>query len=153
MERAQQLDSVIGKAVLAAQAIQQQLDALKAPEAKITVQDVRSQLAALWGKNFLREATFEQVLQYGRYMEALQKRLEKLRGGVPRDQQAVAQLQKYWQPVCEWRQKTPLAEWTDAQHQLRWLLEEWRIALFAQPMKTRESVSEKKISELFLKIK
>jgi ATP-dependent helicase HrpA len=147
------MDAVIAKAVIATQLIQQQLDALKAPEAKITVQDMRSQLAALWHPHFLQEAPAEQVLQYGRYVEALQKRLERLRGGVPRDQQAVAQLQKYWQPVCEWQQKKTLAEWTDAQRELRWLLEEWRIALFAQPMKTREPVSEKKVAELFRSIK
>ncbi len=150
---AQKMDAVIAKAVIATQLIQQQLDALKAPEAKITVQDMRSQLAALWHPHFLQEAPAEQVLQYGRYVEALQKRLERLRGGVPRDQQAVAQLQKYWQPVCEWQQKKTLAEWTDAQRELRWLLEEWRIALFAQPMKTREPVSEKKVAELFRSIK
>ena len=150
---AQKMDAVIAKAVIATQLIQQQLDALKAPEAKITVQDMRSQLAALWHPHFLQEAPAEQVLQYGRYVEALQKRLERLRGCVPRDQQAVAQLQKYWQPVCEWQQKKTLAEWTDAQRELRWLLEEWRIALFAQPMKTREPVSEKKVAELFRSIK
>lgn len=149
---AQQLDAVLGKAALAAQLVQQQLEVLKAPEAKVTVQDIRSQLAMLWNPHCLRATPADSLLQYGRYMEALQKRLEKLRGGVPRDQQAVAQLQKYWQPVCEWKQKKPLTEWTDAQHELRWLLEEWRIALFAQPMKTRESVSEKKIAELFVRI-
>ena len=88
-------------------------------------------------------------MQYARYMEALQKRLEKLRGGVPRDQQAVAQLQKFWQPVCERLKKMPLADWPDQQQELRWLLEEWRVALFAQPMKTRMPVSEKRVVELF----
>jgi ATP-dependent helicase HrpA len=146
---AQQLDKLLSQAVLAAQSIQQQLDQLKAPEAKITVQDVRSQLAGLWFAGFLRAAPYEQLLQYSRYMEALQKRLEKLRGGVPRDQQAVMQLQKYWKPVCEWREKKPLDTWSNPQHELRWLIEEWRVALFAQPMKTRVSVSEKKVAELF----
>lgn len=150
---AQQLDKVIGQAVLQAQSIQQQLDALKAPEAKITVQDIRSQLACLWFPGFMAVTACEQLLQYGRYMEALQKRLERLRGGVPRDQQSVAQLQKYWQPVREWMEKKPQVEWTESQRELRWLIEEWRVALFAQPMKTRVSVSEKKLADLLRAIK
>jgi ATP-dependent helicase HrpA len=146
---ARQLENVLAQAVLLAQSIQQQLDLLKAPEAKITVQDIRSQLDGLWFPGFLRVSPYEQLMQYARYMEALQKRLEKLRGGVPRDQQAVAQLQKFWQPVCERLKKMPLADWPDQQQELRWLLEEWRVALFAQPMKTRMPVSEKRVAELF----
>jgi ATP-dependent helicase HrpA len=146
---AQQLEKVLAQAVLLAQSIQQQLDLLKAPEAKITVQDIRSQLTGLWFPGFLRVAPYDQLMQYARYMEALQKRLEKLRGGVPRDQQAVAQLQKFWQPLREQLEKTPLADWPEPQQALRWLIEEWRVALFAQPMKTRVPVSEKRVAELF----
>ncbi len=146
---AQQLEKVLAQAVLLAQSIQQQLDLLKAPEARITVQDIRSQLDSLWFPGFLRFTPYEQLMQYERYMEALQKRLEKLRGGVPRDQQAVAQLQKFWQPVFERLKKMPLVDWTEQQQELRWLLEEWRVALFAQPMKTRVPVSEKRVAELF----
>lgn len=146
---AQQLEKVLTQAILLAQTIQQQLDALKAAEAKITVQDIRSQLSALWSPHFLHATPYEQLLQYARYMEALQKRLEKLRGGVPRDQQAVAQLHKYWQPVREQLEKMPLADWSEQQQELRWLIEEWRVALFAQPIKTRVPVSEKRVAELF----
>ena len=146
---AQQLEKVLAPAVLLAQSIQQQLDGLKAPEAKMTVQDIRSQLANLWFPGFLRVAPYDQLMQYGRYMEALQKRLEKLRGGVPRDQQAVAQLQKFWQPLREQLEKNPLTDWPEPQQTLRWLIEEWRVALFAQPMKTRVPVSEKRVAELF----
>jgi len=147
---AQELDKVLGRAVLAAQTIQQQLDVLKAPEAKITVEDIRSQLAALWMPGFLKSTPYDLLMQYGRYMDALGKRLERLRGGVPRDQQAVAQLKKYWQPVREKLEKTPLLDWTEQQQDLRWLIEEWRIALFSQPMKTRMPVSEKRVAEVFL---
>jgi ATP-dependent helicase HrpA len=145
----QNLDKVLSLAVLAAQSIQQHLDLLKAPEAKITVQDIRSQLASLWFAGFLRVTPYDELLQYGRYMQALQKRLEKLRGGVARDQQAVAQLQRYWIPVLAWLDKKSLAELPALQQSLRWLLEEWRVALFAQPMKTRVPVSEKRVAELF----
>ncbi len=153
MVQAQQLGKVIEQAAVSAQQIQKQLDVLKAPEAKITVQDIRSQLSALWYPSALAETPAIHLLQYARYMDALQKRLERLRGGVPRDQQAAAQLQKYWQAVCEWKQKKPLAEWAEAQQELRWLLEEWRIALFAQPMKTLLPVSEKKVAECFARTK
>ncbi|HQQ63201.1 MAG TPA: ATP-dependent RNA helicase HrpA [Pseudomonadales bacterium] len=146
---AQKMDQVLSQAVLLAQGIQQHLDLLKATEAKITVQDIRSQLASLWFAGFLRATPYDELVQYARYMEALQKRLEKLRGGVVRDQQAVAQLQRYWQPVLAWMEKKNHGELPVAQQSLRWLLEEWRIALFAQPMKTRVPVSEKRVAELF----
>lgn len=150
---AQQLDRVLSQAVLQAQAIRQQLELLRAPEARMTVEDIQSQLSRLWFSGFLRETPCEQLLQYARYMEALQKRLEKLRGGVPRDQQAVAQLQRYWKPVLQWLEKNPLVELSEPQQALRWLLEEWRIALFAQPMKTLLPVSEKRVAEVFSKIR
>ena len=148
---AQQLGKIVEQAALLAQLIQKQVEVLKAADAKITVQDIRSQMVMLWYPSVFVETSASQLLQYARYMDALQKRLERLRGGVPRDRQSVAQLQKYWQAVCEWKQKKSLAEWSEAQQELRWLLEEWRIALFAQPMKTLLSVSEKKVAECFLR--
>jgi ATP-dependent helicase HrpA len=147
---AQQLEKALAQAVLLAQSVQQQLDALKAAEAAVTVQDIRSQLAALWFPCFLQVTPYDHVLQYVRYMEALQKRLEKLRGGVLRDRQAVMQLQKFWQPLCEQMKKSPVNEWPLQQQALRWLVEEWRVALFAQPMKTRVPVSEKRVADMFL---
>lgn len=144
------LEKVLVQAVLQAQRIQQFLSNLKALEAQPTVADIRAQLDSLWFQGFLARVPYTHLLQYQRYMQAAEKRLEKLRGNVARDQQLIRQMAPYWQPLLAWWQAgAPGNESQQARWQLRWMLEEWRIALFAQPMKPLGSVSEKRVKECY----
>ncbi len=143
------LDKSLTQVTILLQKINSKLASLTAKEAETIVQDVKSQLSHLLFKNFLRITPVQQLLQYPRYFEAIEKRLDKIRGQVARDRQLTEQINRYWLPVAAALQKITLANLTPEQKILRWLLEEWRIALFAQPMKTLQTVSEKRLAEEF----
>ncbi len=144
---AQQLDTALCQAALSWQSIQGVLSQLSAKDAELTVQDMQSQLAHLFYAGFIRQTPVTQLMQYPRYLEAVLKRIDKMRGQVARDKQMTVQIQRYWKPVSILLDQHPLLTWTPARQSLRWLLEEWRISLFAQPMKTRVPASEKRVEE------
>ena len=71
-------------------------------------------------------------------------RLEKLQGNLPRDRQSMLEFQQLFDPFAEQlAMKTP-EPMSDLSH-FGWLLEEWRVSLFAQPLGTREAVSLKRL--------
>ncbi|HIE54838.1 MAG TPA: DUF3418 domain-containing protein, partial [Chromatiaceae bacterium] len=108
--------------------------------------DIQGQLDRLIHRGFLRQLSWERLGQYPRYLRALELRLEKLRMDPARDQRWMRELQMVheewlgrWQAACE---KGVVDERLE---EIRWLLEELRISLFAQEVKTSVPVSVKRI--------
>ncbi|REH36908.1 ATP-dependent helicase HrpA [Paraperlucidibaca baekdonensis] len=127
-----------------------QLDSLTQPVYSLAVKDMQCQLDAYDFAGFMQHWPVSRWQHYERYLQALSMRLEKLPHNVVRDDRASAELQALWQ---QW---TALLERTEARGGdsealavYRWLLEEYRISLFAQPMKTAEPVSAKRLSKLW----
>ena len=93
----------------------------------------------------------EQLRQYARYLRALELRLDKLAAGAQgRDQQAMREMAEILE---RWRNRDRAARdkgLVDRRlQQVRWQLEELRISLFAQEVKTRYPVSVKRIDKLW----
>jgi ATP-dependent helicase HrpA len=88
---------------------------------------------------------------FPRYLKAVQLRLDKLRGDPARDAQRLAELRPLEQ---RWLRR--LAALKGAPHarldEYRWLLEELRVGLFAQELRTREPVSAKRLDKLWQQI-
>jgi ATP-dependent helicase HrpA len=84
--------------------------------------------------------------EYPRYLKALQIRLERLPNNLNRDVLACADIQKCWQQYQQ-KRSDYLARSINMQplEDYRWLLEEYRISLFSQPMKTAVPVSQKSV--------
>ena len=115
------------------------------PEA---VQDAQQQLQRLVGKRFLQDAPWAALQHFPRYLKAVQLRMDKLRADPARDarhmQDARAQEQRYWRLVAD-RKGQPDARMQD----LRWLLEELRVSLFAQELRTPQPVSLKRLDKVW----
>lgn len=116
-----------------------------------SVADIKQQLDQLIAKDFVRNTPEEWFKQLPRYLKGLEVRLEKLDLDPNKDQLAIRQLQ----PVL--KAYEALAQETAYQNQpglveIRWLIEELRLSLFSQPMKTLKPVSiqrlQKKINAL-----
>jgi ATP-dependent helicase HrpA len=107
-----------------------------------SVDDIRRQLAALVGPGFATATGSARLPDLLRYLKALEVRLDKLAADPARDRLNVATVARVQAELDDLRRRLPpspeLAE-------LRWMLEELRISLFAQPMRTRYPVSEKRI--------
>lgn len=113
--------------------------------------DVREQINHLLNPGFLRNTPWEWLQQYPRYFEGIMKRLEKAPHLGPRDAQATAELQAYWRRYLEKSDlgHTKLASEIDL---LRWMIEEYRVSLFAQSLGTKLPVSAKRLDKRFQKL-
>ncbi|BAO44334.1 ATP-dependent RNA helicase HrpA [Thiolapillus brandeum] len=113
-----------------------------------STQDMQWQLERLVFQGFLQMTPWEQLQQYPRYLKALSSRLQKLQNAPLRDQQLLNELQplqddwlERWKAASEKGVEDPRLE------EIRWMLEEFRISLFAQELKTAYPVSAKRIKK------
>ncbi len=128
------------------QAIRKRLSGLTQINWLASTQDMQGQLDRLVFRGFLQAVPWERLRHYPRYLRALALRLEKLPLDPGRDQRWIRELQQVqeawlerWQAACEkWVVDERLEE-------IRWLIEELRISLFAQEVKTAVPVSVKRI--------
>ncbi|SEO66076.1 ATP-dependent helicase HrpA [Luteibacter sp. UNC138MFCol5.1] len=111
--------------------------------AKASYDDLREQLAALLQPGFLRELSPARLAHIPRYLKAMRLRAERLRQDPARDQSRMLQVLPYWRALLN-AGGTGLGDTTWGE--LRWLLEEWRVSLFAQELKTAEPVSAKRLA-------
>jgi ATP-dependent helicase HrpA len=114
----------------------------KAPPATAT--DVRAQLAWLTPAGFLLLTPLERLQEFSRYLQAIEQRLEKAGRDPRRDAQLAAEIApletRYRERVRTERGRLPPAE-----DPYRWLLEEFRVSLFAQQLRTKVTVSARRL--------
>ena len=112
--------------------------------------DVREGVARLLFKRFIAETPFERLQHFPRYLKAASLRLDKLRTDPARDARNRAELSPLliqWQRELAKRQKS--GERDPQLEQFRWLLEELRVQLFAQELKTPVPVSAKRLQKMW----
>ncbi|HWB09744.1 MAG TPA: ATP-dependent RNA helicase HrpA [Pirellulales bacterium] len=118
------------------------------------VADIESQLTELFRPDFLTATPWQSLQSYPRYLRAIRVRLERLgSGGVTRDRQLFEELDARWHAYLELAaQYRSEGIYDAALAQYRWLIEEFRVSLFAQQLGTLVSVSGKRLDQLWLKI-
>jgi ATP-dependent helicase HrpA len=114
------------------------------------VSEVRQQLARLLGPGWPARTPWERLHHLPRYLKAASLRLDKLRADPARDARLAAEVagleQRYLRELSSRaRHGGETAEMT----QFGWLLEELRVSLFAQELKTPVPVSVKRLSKLW----
>ncbi len=116
--------------------------------------DLLDQLSYLVAPGFLTSTPWEWLRQIPRYLRGQQVRHEKIGSSLLRDQQAWRTLQPRWHS-CKERLKLHRQKGIrDAElEQFRWMLEEWRISLFAQGLGTSLPVSEKRLDKQWQKVR
>jgi ATP-dependent helicase HrpA len=113
--------------------------------------DIGAQLAELMPKKFIAITPFERLQHYPRYLKAITLRLEKARSDPARDARLMADWQALGKP---WeRERNAMLKSGQAGDafldEFRWLLEELRVALFAQELKTSSPVSVKRLQKMW----
>ncbi|OGS90252.1 MAG: ATP-dependent RNA helicase HrpA [Gallionellales bacterium GWA2_60_18] len=110
-------------------------------------QDIRAQLDWLLHKRFIAATPYERLQHLPRYLKAIALRIEKLRTNPARDAQCMAQLQ----PLQQQWQRRLSAQQGERDPRLvdfGWLLQELRVSLFAQELKTPVIVSVKRLEKM-----
>jgi ATP-dependent helicase HrpA len=115
-----------------------------------TAQDVTQQLARLLAPGWLARTPWERLQHLPRYLKAAALRLDKLRTDPARDARLAGELASLERPyrreaAARARHGAPDA----AFEQFGWLLEELRVSLFAQELKTPVPVSVKRLAKLW----
>ena len=126
-------------------ALRQTVNKLTAPIFLSANQDLQQQMQALLPQDFLRTTHSAQLTHLPRYIKAALRRAERLAGNATRDAQLQAQVQPYLRNYEQLRaRQAPQSIELD---KLRWMIEEFRVSLFAQELKTAVPVSAKRLDE------
>jgi ATP-dependent helicase HrpA len=116
--------------------------------------DIRAQLSRLIFKGFFSKTPWEQLTHLPRYLQAMQRRLEKYPRDIERDAKHAVSLGEWWKRYEELMEKQTQAGAVDARLQeLRWQLEELRVSLFAQELKTPYPMSYKRLEKFWNALK
>ncbi len=117
--------------------------------------DMRVQLERLIYPGFLAATPFEWLRCYPRYLAAMLKRLEKLRTvGHARDLAWARDVYAWWVRYEERRAKHEREGTADPElARFRWLLEEFRVSLFAQELGTSMPVSAKRLEKQWERVR
>ncbi|MDR2189316.1 MAG: ATP-dependent RNA helicase HrpA [Azonexus sp.] len=118
------------------------------------VADIEAQLKRLVGKSFISETPFERLQQFPRYLKAVTIRLDKLKTNPARDAQLMAEYAPLWNNYERRAIQFAKLGAPDPQlEQFRWLLEELRVSLYAQELRTPTPVSVKRLQKQWEGIK
>jgi len=111
--------------------------------------DMQAQLQALVHKRFVTETEFNQLAHFPRYLKAVNVRIEKLRADPVRDAKSMAE----WNGAASQFlriSKVQAGKNTDPRMtEFRWMLEELRVSLFAQELRTPMPVSAKRLQKVW----
>lgn len=110
--------------------------------------DMQAQVDALISKRFILEAPYAQLVHFPRYLKGVALRIDKLRADPARDARQAAE----FQPLAQQYQRalSQRGGVFDARlAEFRWLLEELRISLFAQELRTPMPVSVKRLYKVW----
>lgn len=143
---ANEIARLAGQILAECHALPKKLQGAKAhPQA---MADMQSQLQNLVGKRFIADNDYAQLAHFPRYLKAINVRLEKLRADPARDARLMAEWQ---QAAAPWQraQKGGQAARDPKMAEFRWLLEELRVSLFAQELRTPMPVSVKRLQKVW----
>ena len=113
---------------------------------KEVAEDIAAQLQRLVGGRFVLDTPYAQLQHLPRYLKGITLRLDKLKADPARDAARMAEARI---AEARWlKRMTELKGRRDARlDEYRWLLEELRVSLFAQELRTPQPVSSKRLDK------
>ena len=118
-----------------------------------SVADIRRHLDSLVYRGFLAATALEHIRDYPRYLQALERRIAKIRLGGAKDREKVLILAPLWERFVV-RSMDHLARGRSdpEREQYRWMMEEYRVSLFAQELGTAFPVSQKRLNKQWSRV-
>ncbi|UZA25530.1 ATP-dependent RNA helicase HrpA [Moraxella bovis] len=110
-----------------------------------SIDDIEDQLDDLCLGDFVYRVPYEAWRQYPRYLGALKVRLDRLPNNLDNDLDGVYALDEHMERLANRIHDPKISEY-------RWLVEEYRIQLFSQPMKTAVPVSAKRLDKVWASV-
>lgn len=111
--------------------------------------DIKSQLASLVYQGFVQKSGYDRLPDLQRYLQAIDKRIDKLAQDVNRDRAAMLRVEQVQQAYQQLLAKLPKSKpISDEVVEIRYMIEELRVSLFAQQLSTKYRVSDKRVLNL-----
>ena len=154
MPFAEQLDQLLLTIFTALNGLQKRLKGKLSFQVALSMSDIQAQLGRLIYPGFLRDTPLTWLEQFPRYLAGVEQRLEKLGANYNSDRVKVDELQhlqEQWQARREALAAQNIVD--PALWHYRWMLEEYRVSLFAQSLKTRMPVSAKRLGKMWEQIR
>ncbi|MCA9061030.1 MAG: DUF3418 domain-containing protein, partial [Planctomycetaceae bacterium] len=131
------------------------LEAARGPGWDSILADLRQQLAGLFCARFLTETPWPWLIQFPRYLQAMRMRIQRLTsGGIKTEHQLQEQFLPSFRRWSTRSVQNQQAGRTDPMlEHYRWMLEEYRVSLFAQKLGTAVPISARKLDEHWEKVK
>ena len=107
--------------------------------------EMEADVARLMPTDFLRQTPYDQVLHLSRFLKAIVIRAERAMLDPMKDRQKAEQVQPFQDAVDELMDSELTGEKRDAVQALRWMVEEFRVSVFAQELGTAQKVSPKRL--------
>ena len=131
------------------QTIQKKLSSIRAHD--LALSDMNEQLARLINKSFITDNPLERLKHFPRYLKACSIRIDKCRNDPQRDKNQLSSWHQaaapYFRFLKEHRQQPSTNDPKIAEY--RWQLEELRVSLFAQELRTPYPVSVKRLLKIW----
>jgi ATP-dependent helicase HrpA len=126
--------------------VRKQFDGSPIPGRAESIEDIKRHLGGLVYRGFVSATPYESLEAYPRYLQALNRRIEKLRRGGARDSDKVAVLEPHWTRFVARAKDHAARGRSDAElDRYRWMIEEFRVSLFAQEVGTAYPVSRQRL--------
>lgn len=111
--------------------------------------DIKSQLAGLVYQGFVQKSSYDRLPDLQRYLQAVDKRIDKLAQDVNRDRAAMLRVEQVQQAYQQLLAKLPKSKpISDEVAEIRYMIEELRVSLFAQQLGTKYQISDKRIANI-----
>lgn len=108
--------------------------------------DMKSQISGLIYQGFVQKSGYARLPDLLRYLQAIDKRMDKLAQDVNRDRAAMLRVEQVQQAYQQLLAKLPKSKpISDEVAEIRYMIEELRVSLFAQQLGTKYQVSEKRV--------
>ena len=108
--------------------------------------DIKAQLGGLIYPGFVQKSGYDRLPDLQRYLQAVDKRIDKLAQDINRDRAAMLRLEQVQQAYQQLLAKLPKSKpISDEIAEIRYMIEELRVSLFAQQLGTKYQVSDKRI--------
>jgi ATP-dependent helicase HrpA len=145
------ITALAGKILHLIGTIESRLDSLTAPGVAHARQDIGIQIDRLVIPGFVELTGVAKLPDLLRYLAAVQTRLDTLAANPTRDRERTVVVQSLESRYEDVLARVPIEKITAEIGQIRWMLEELRVSLFAQQLGAKGGVSEKRILEALAK--
>jgi len=146
-EVADRLSSIITLILKEWRGVRLALEKLSSPSFADAVADVNSQLKALLPPEFIESVPRPYLDYLPRYLKATARRLERLPANSKRDAELAAKVKPFTTAFQGLMAQMTRPAVPPELVQLRWMIEEYRVSLYAQELRTMMKVSDKRLSE------